>query len=174
MAEKQTQHYLRSFNVNEKLLSSIDNGIVILDENLTIFYYNEWLEIHTKQKESDLLQKSLANIFTEVNQKTLKRKIRTALKMDTPAFYAASTSKYLISIKLNQLNVTDYEHMRQGVSVVPFDKEKGLVALVITDQTNITNTNTLLEINILKVKELNTQLVKERETIDKKSDSHEV
>ena len=168
MAKKQTQHYLRSSDVNEKLVSAIDNGILILDEELKIHYFNSWLEINTLHKEADLLNKTICEIFPSINEKTLKRKIRTALKLGTPSFYTASTSKYLIPIKINRLHVTDFEHMRQDVSVIPFDEERRLVALIISDQTNITNTNNLLEANILKVKELNTQLIKERETIDQK------
>ena len=168
MAEKPTELHLRSFDVNEKLISSIDNGIVILDENLYILYFNDWLEIRAGLKEKDLLNKRFCDVFTNVNQKTLQRKIKTALKMGTPTFYSAKTSKYLIPIKINQLSVTDFKHMRQDVSVIPFDKEKKLVALIITDQTNMTNALGLLEANILKIEDLNKQLVKERETIDEK------
>ncbi len=168
MAEKSTQHYLRSLDINAKLISSIDNGIIILDSELTVHYYNTWLELHTSIKEESTLGRNICDIFTKINEKTLKRKIRTALRMGTPTFYTASTSKYLIPIKINQLNVRDFKHMRQDVSVIPFDSDKNLVALIITDQTNITNTLALLETNILKVQELNKELIKERETIDQK------
>ena len=88
--------------------------------------------------------------------------------MGTPTFYASSTSKYLIPIKINQIKVSKYSFMQQDVSIIPFNKEKNLVALIITDQTNMANTNALLEENINKVKELNRELIKERDTIDKK------
>jgi len=168
MAKESTKHYLRNIDIDEKLISSIDNGIIILDDKLVIYYYNNWLELHTLLKKSDVLGEFLYEIFDGINEKTLKRKIKTALRMGTPTFYTASTSKYLIPIKINRLNIYDFEHMRQDVSVIPFDKEKKLVALIITDQTNMTNTNNLLEINIKKVQELNSELLKERDTIDKK------
>ena len=168
MAEKSTQQYLRSYDVNKKLLSNIDNGVIILDEDLTIYYFNKWLEIHTSLKEVDLLEKNLIDIFPNINAKTLLRKIKSALRMDTPTFYTANTSKYLIPIKINQLSITDFKEMRQDVSIIPFDTQKRLIALIITDQTNMIHTNLLLEANIKKVKELNSELVRERETIDTK------
>ena len=168
MAEESIKHYLRSLDVNEKLISNIDNGIIILDNNLHIHYYNRWLEVYTSLKESDLLEKSICDVFPNINEKTLTRKIKTALSMGTPTFYTANISKYLIPIEINRLNISGFEHMRQDVSIIPFDTKKRLVSLIITDQTNITNTNVLLEANILKVQDLNTQLIKERETIDKK------
>ncbi len=168
MVEKSIKQYLRNFDVNKKLLSNIDNGVIILDEHLTIYYFNKWLEIHTSIKEDNVIEKKITDIFPNINIKTLQRKIRTALRMGTPSFYGASTSKYLIPIKINQLNVTDFKHMRQDVSIIPFDKDKKLLALIISDQTTMLNTNLLLETSINKVQELNGELVKERETIDNK------
>jgi len=88
--------------------------------------------------------------------------------MQTPTFYTANTSKYLIPIKINQLKNAHFEYMQQDVSIIPLNSNKNLVALILTDQTNMANTNALLKINIEKVKELNSELIKERETIDKK------
>ncbi len=168
MAKEPTKQYLRSYDVNEKLIASIDNGIIILDNELKIHHFNKWLELHTHLKESNLINKHLDKIFENINIKTLKRKINTALRMGTPTFYTASISKYLIPIKINKINISDFKYMQQDVCVIPFDKVNNLVALIITDQTNITNTNNLLNINIQKVKELNKELIKERETIDER------
>lgn len=168
MAEKSTKQYLRSTDINQKLIASIDNGIIVLDSELKILYYNQWLELHTSIKEESVLQKFIGDVFKNINLKTLQRKVKTALRMGTPSFYTASVTNYLIPIKINQLNVSDFEHMRQDVSVIPFDTEKGLVALIITDQTNMTNTHNQLQANIQKVHELNLELLKERETIDER------
>ena len=168
MAEKSTQRYLRSDDVNEKLIASIDNGIIILDNELKILYFNKWLELHTSIKEKDVLEKTLDSIFENINTKTLHRKIKTALRMGTPTFYTASVTNYLIPIAINQLRVSDFKHMRQDVSVIPFDIENKLIALIITDQTNMTNTHNQLETHIQKVSELNLELLKERETIDER------
>ncbi len=168
MAQETTQHNIRSLDVDKKIVSSIDNGIIILDDNLNIYYYNRWLEIHTRLKESDVLHKKLDEVFQSIKAKTLKRKIKSSLRLQTPTFYTATTSKYLIPIKIDQIKISNYSHMQQDVSIVPFDQENRLVALIISDQTNMANTNALLQTNILKIRELNSELLKERETIDKK------
>ena len=103
MDKKQIEHYFRKFDVDKQLLSNIDNGIIILDEELHIYYFNKWLEIHTSIKQKDILTKKLDDLYPNINTKTLKRKIKTTLRIDSPTFYSASTSKYLIPIK-NQSN----------------------------------------------------------------------
>jgi len=168
MAQETVKYDIRSLDVDKKIVSSIDNGIVILDDELNIYYYNRWLEIHTGLKESEVLNRKLDDIFDTIKSKTLKRKIKSSLRLQTPTFYTASISKYLIPIEIDQIKISHYSHMQQDVSIVPFDQENSLVALIITDQTNMANTNALLQSNILKIKELNSELIKERQTIDEK------
>ena len=166
MAEESIKQYLRSIDVDKKLVSSIDNGIIILDEELNIFYFNQWLEIHTQLKKNDVFNKKLYELFPSINIKTLQRKIKTALRMGTPTFYIASTSKYLIPIKINQIKASGFTHMRQDVSVIPFDTDKRLAALIISDQTGIISTNILLELNIQKVEDLNKELIAEKNIVN--------
>jgi len=159
---------IRSLDIDKKLISSIDNGIVILNDELKIFYYNKWLELHTGIKKLYAISKTLDELFSEINIKTLKRKIKTALRLGTPTFYTSNTSKYLIPIKIDQIKILNYSYMQQDVSIIPFDDDKNLVAIIITDQTNMANTNTLLQENIKEIEKLNCELIKERDTIDKK------
>jgi len=168
MAQNKTQHHIRTLDIDKKIVKNIDNGILVLNQELVIFRYNKWLELHSGISEESVLEKTIDTVFPNINAKTLKRKIKTALRMQTPTFYTASTSKYLIPIKINQLKNSNFEFMQQDVSIIPFDEEKGLVALIITDQTIMANTNSQLQSNIQTIKELNSELIKERETIDKK------
>jgi len=167
MAQNKTQLDFRTLNIDKAIIENIDNGLIVLDEELNIYHFNRWLELNTKLKERDLLGKKLNEVFSNINIKTLQRKIKTALRLKTPTFYAATTSQYLIPIKINQLK-HHFKYMQQDVSIIPLNESKNLVALILTDQTNMATTNALLEKNIQKVKELNTQLLKEKETINKK------
>jgi len=163
MAKNKTQHSLRTLDIDTKIVSNIDNGIIVLDDELHIHYCNKWMRIHTNLKEENTFGKKIDTVFPNIKTKTLTRKIKTALKIKTPTFYSASTSGYLIPIKLNQIKSSKFQYMQQDVSIIPIDYENNLVSLIITDQTDISNTNAKLQENILKVKELNAQLIKEKE-----------
>ena len=168
MAQNKTEQYLRTTDIDKKIVSSIDNGIIVIDNKLKIHHYNKWLELHTQIKESTIIGKYIHDVFPDINKKTLQRKTKTALLLQTPTFYTASTSHYLIPIKINQIKNSGFDYMQQDVSIIPFDKENELVALVLTDQTIMANTNALLETKIDKIKELNAELIKERDTINEK------
>ena len=168
MAQTTIEQDIRSLDIDKKLISSIDNGIVILDDKLEIFYYNRWLELHTGIKQKDAISKRLDQLFCDINVKTLQRKIKTALRLGTPTFYTSNTSKYLIPIKIDQIKILNYSYMQQDVSIIPFDDDKNLVAIIITDQTDMANTNALLQEKIQEIQKLNCELIQEKDTINKK------
>jgi len=154
MAQNKTQYNLRT--------ADLDNGIIIVDDTLSIYHFNKWLELQTKIDEESVVNKKLNEVFPNIKTKTLIRKIKTALRMNTPTFYTAATSHYLIPIKINQFKNSIYEYMQQDVSIIPYDKEKNLVALIIKDQTNMASTNALLNSHIEEIKKLNKALIEEQ------------
>jgi len=154
MAQNKTQYNLRT--------ADVDNGVIIIDASLKIYHYNKWLELQTKIKEEQIVGKKLDAVFPTIKSKTLLRKVKTALRMNTPTFYTAATSHYLIPIKLNQFKNSIYEYMQQDVSIIPYDREKQLVALIIKDQTNMAYTNALLNSHIKEIKKLNQALLDEQ------------
>jgi len=165
MAQNTTQHDIRTVDVNQHFVSNIDNGIFIIDAELCILYYNKWIAIHAKVEENELIGEKLHKVFENINAKTLQRKVKTALRMNNATYYTANTSHYLIPLKINQIHNSKFEYMQQDVSILPYDIDQNLVALIITDQTAMSNTNALLEENINKTKELYKQLLIEQETI---------
>jgi len=168
MAKKEIKQDDRRFDINQEIISNIDNGILVLDDELRIHSFNRWVELHTGLKEESVINKKITDIFKDINAKKLTRKIKTAIRMQAPTFYTSTTSKYLIPMKIDKIGTSKYSLMQQDVSIIPLSKEKGLVALNITDQTNLTNINSLLEENITEVEELHKEVIEEREIIDER------
>jgi len=163
MAQTETQLHSRPAHLGEHIVDLIDNGVIVIDTDLIVSHYNKWIEIQTQRKESDVLAKKITEIFPNINAKILTRKVKTALRMQNPTYYTASSSQYLIPIKINQIQNSHFNYMQQDVSIVPFNLDKNQVALIITDQTRMANTNALLEESIAKVKKLNNELLIEKE-----------
>ena len=72
---------------NDILFDTIDNGIVILDENLNIIAWNYWLEIRTHIKENAMIGKNICDEFSYINEKKLKRKLKAVLVTKSPSYY---------------------------------------------------------------------------------------
>lgn len=157
---------ISSLNVGEKILSIVNNGVIILDSDLKIHLYNKWLEIYTKKSETDVLNKYIYDVFTNIDASTLSRKVNTSIKINRPTFYTAQVHEYLIPIKINYIETLEFTYMKQDVNIVPYNNN--FVALIITDQTNIIEANNSLKSKISKINKLNNELIKEKKIIDNK------
>ena len=136
------------------IFNTIDNGILILDENLSIKAWNRWLEIHTHMKLEDVQNKNICELFPTINEKTLKRKITSVLVTNSPSFYSTYPHQYLLKIKLSNITDSIYDSMQQNVTLAPYIKKEKLVALYIYDKTTFCETNAKLAALNKELKEL--------------------
>jgi len=129
-------------NINNNLIfNTVNNGIIILDEKLTVLAWNNWLEISTKVKEEDIVGKNLCEYFPYINEKKLKRKAKTVLITKNPTFLNNSTNNYLINIPVSNVTNKVFESMQQDITILPYDLEKKHICIYVYDNTQMCEVN---------------------------------
>lgn len=142
-------------SINQNVIfNTINNGILILDEEFNILAWNDWLEIHTGIKKEDIINKNIFEKFDYINKSKLKRKIKTSLITNNPVFFNSSPQRYLIEIKLNGIMNKIYDYMQQDITIVPYNADKKQVCIYIYDNTKIYEMNSKLENANAELKEL--------------------
>ena len=136
---------------NNIIFNTIDNGIMILDENLNIKAWNKWLEVKTNIKADEIINHNICEKFPYIEQKKLVRKIKSVLITKTPSFFSVEPHEYLIKIKSNIIMGKVFTYMRQDITLVPYDMERRLVCLYIYDHTKLHESSE-------KLKKLNEEL----------------
>ena len=134
-------------------LDHILNGAMVLDENLTVCYFNHWLEIQTGIKKTDVEGKTITENFPDVNANMLKRKMRQVFTLNTPAFVNAEAEKYIIKVPNRKLTGSLFPYMLQDAVITSYDKEKKQVLCMVYDQTSLFETRANLEISAAKLAE---------------------
>ncbi|WP_419783067.1 ATP-binding protein [Malaciobacter marinus] len=129
----------------EFICNTVDNGVIILDEDLNVHFWNSWLESRTNIKSEEIISKKLTEFFFDINENTLKRKIKASLALNSSTFYHTGINKYLLNIELNKVANKVFENMQQAITITPYDKDKRLVFLYIYDNTLLCETNYELE-----------------------------
>ncbi|MEA3554807.1 MAG: ATP-binding protein [Campylobacterota bacterium] len=140
------------------IFNTINNGIIILDQDLNIIYWNRWCEIKTKLKESDILNKNICEQFPNIKESILKRKVKLTLSLNSPTFYSVNPHNYLIDIKINSITNKVYDSMQQSVTIVPYDIEQKYVSLYIYDDTALSTTNFRLSLALQELELYKNQL----------------
>ena len=147
-----------STNKFDIICNTLDNGIILINKNLEVKFWNRWLEIRTGINCVDILNKNLFDFYPNLDSKKLTRKIVTALKLNSSTFYTPQTSKFLLEIELGKITDRTFDYMQQSVTITPFDIEEELVILYIYDITMISEMNYLLNKAKEDVEEKNEKL----------------
>ncbi len=129
----------------DAICSTVDNGIILLNKNLEVEFWNRWLEIRTGILANDIVGKKLSDFYLNVDENRLNRKIITALKLNSPTFYTPQTNNFLINIELSKVADKVFDNMRQSITITPLDIENGLVILYIYDVTMLCEINHKLQ-----------------------------
>ena len=129
---------------NDIIFNAVDNGIIILDKNLEIIGWNNWLEIFTNKLEKDVLNKNLCELYDYINEKKLKRRIKTVLVTNHSTFYTMDQNNFLIDIPYNNITNSKFKSMQQNITIVPYDIEKEQVCIFIYDNTSLSETHAKL------------------------------
>ena len=140
------------------ICNTVDNGIIVLDKDLRVLFWNRWLETRTGLEASNIINKNILDFYSNINEKKLKRKITTALKLNSPTFYTPQTDNFLINIEINNISDRVFNQMQQSITITPLDLEESLVILYIYDITFLSEINYKLEIAKKSLSEKNEEL----------------
>jgi signal transduction histidine kinase len=132
-----------NFNTNkfDIICNTLDNGIILINKNLEVKFWNHWLEIRTGINSSNIIGKNLIDFYPNLDSKKLIRKITTALKLNSSTFYTPQISKFLLNIELGKITDRVFDNMQQSITITPFDLEEELVIIYIYDITMISEIN---------------------------------
>ncbi|MBL3520981.1 HAMP domain-containing histidine kinase [Arcobacter lanthieri] len=138
--------------------NTVDNGIIVLNKDLKVLFWNKWLELRTGIFSSSILNKSILDFYSNIDEKRLKRKIITSLKLNSPTFYTPQTNDYLINIELKNVADKVFNQMQQSITISPLDLEDELVILYIYDVTLLSEINFKLKAAKEELNEKNEEL----------------
>ena len=145
-------------NKFDLICNTVDNGIILINKNLEVKFWNRWLEIRTGINFKDIENKNLRDFYPEIDDKKLIRKITTALKLNSSTFYTPQMSKFLLNIELSKVADTVFNEMQQSVTITPYDIENELVIIYIYDTTILSEINYKLQEIKEEVEEKNEEL----------------
>ncbi len=123
----------------EKIIHSLNVGILIIDEDLTLHFVNKWVGVHADFTPENAIGKNLLSLFEldEDRLKSLKRHIKTALTLKSPSFFTADANHYLLPMKNSITTKSVFEFMQQDITILPYDTVARHVTLLIYDQTSL-------------------------------------
>lgn len=122
------------------ITQSIDVGVVVLDLNHRVQVWNTFMENRSGVLPHEAANRSFFELFPEVNQDWLKKKIDSVITLGTPAFTIWEQRPYLVRFKSYQPITGLEDFMYQNTTMFALRSTSGEVThvcLVIYDVTDV-------------------------------------
>lgn len=131
-----------------QLLQTLDNGLILLDNNHDIQLWNSFMENHSGISNSDARGRNLFELFPDLPQAWLKRKIDSVFKLQSRAFCTWEEHPRLFDFKSTRPMTGHSEKMFQNITFIPLhglDNRVSQVCLMVYDVTEIATRKKELE-----------------------------
>ena len=145
-------------NKFDVICNTVDNGIILINKNLEVKFWNRWLETRTGINCKDIINQNLKDFFPQIDEKKFIRKIVTALKLNSSTFYTPQISKFLLNIELSKVADKVFDEMQQSITITPYDIKNELAIIYIYDTTILSEINYKLKEIKEEVEEKNEEL----------------
>lgn len=125
--------------LNSFVVQQINSGVVIIDAEYNIDLINHFVVLHGGVKKEQAKGQNLFNLFPELPERWLKRKLQSVFTLNTPAFSSWEQRQYIFKMPHSRPITTTNDFMAQNCTILPI-VEKGEVkqaCIIIEDATDV-------------------------------------
>lgn len=122
------------------MLNHIDLGLVVVNKQYQVTLWNSFMENHSGKSSSTAKGKSLFELFPDVDEEWLKRKLDNVFNLRTSVFISWEQSPYLFPFKSYRPITGLAEHMYQNITLRPLANADGSlehVCIAVYDVTDV-------------------------------------
>lgn len=131
---------LQEFHWMMDMLQTVDVGIVVLDRQFSIKVWNGFMESHSGLLPSQVRDRSLFSLFTDIDQGWFAQKAKPVFELKTRAFMTWEQRPYLFKFPNYRPITGSEQYMYQNITLSPLVSANGIVeniSMMIYDMTDI-------------------------------------
>jgi len=132
--------FIKDFHWLMDVLQTIDVGIVVLDLDMNVKLWNSFMQNHSGIVPTQALEHNLFDLFTELPEAWLRRKLESVTILNTASFTTWEERPYLFKFKNHRPVTGTAEFMYQNSTILPIRNARGEVtqiSLILYDVTEI-------------------------------------
>ncbi len=122
-----------------EILQTIDVGLVVLDRNYRIKLWNSFMENHSGLRPVETKEKSLFELFSEIDEAWFRNKAEAVFLLNIRAFTIHEQRPYLFKFYNSHPITGRTDTMYQNATIIPLSTSDGStnhICLIIYDATN--------------------------------------
>lgn len=125
--------------LSSKITDQLNTGILIVDTEFNIVMWNSYLQVHSTKVSNDIIGKNIFDVFSELPQRWLSRKLASVLQLGTPNFCSWEQRRHLFELPHTRPITTDCEFMAQNCTFLPMQDDGDIehICILIEDATDV-------------------------------------
>lgn len=121
------------------VLSRLNSGVIVIDDEYRIVYLNHFIERHAALQLTAVHSQSLFEVFRDLPEAWLKRKLMSVLDLQSPAFSSWEQRQYVFKLPHLRPITSSSQYMAQNCTMLPmFDEQsqQHFICILIEDATD--------------------------------------
>jgi len=121
------------------VINKINTGILIIDRDFKLAYWNRFLEVHANKASEDVIGQSIFDVFPELPKKWFERKISSVIQLNTQSFCSWEQRHHLFELPHTRPITTDSHYMAQNCTFFPVTNDGVIehICIMIEDVTDV-------------------------------------
>lgn len=122
-------------NELSQLFNTVNIGLVVLDGDLKVRYWNRWMEHYSGVTSERIVGASLFDYFPSLNTPKFLRGCKSVLAFGNFAFFSQKLHHYLFPFRADSSFASHFQFMQQSCAMGPLrDEDKNITSLYLTVQ----------------------------------------
>ncbi len=135
-----------------KLLDMINIGLLVMDRNLKVRYWNRWMELHSDIASENIVGSHIFDFFPNLNNPRFLRNCKSVIKFGNFCFFSQKLHGYLFPFKSTDYYDSGFEYMQQNCTMGPLRDENNSIQFIFISVEDVTDVASyekrLMELNI--------------------------
>ncbi|WP_448566999.1 diguanylate cyclase [Thalassotalea ganghwensis] len=135
-------------NFCASITEKLNTGILVIDLDFNIVFWNRFLMIHSNKAEQDVIGHSIFEVFPELPKRWFERKLSSVIELQNQTFCSWEQRHHLFELPHTRPITTDSAFMAQNCTFIPCieDGKTNQVCILIEDVTDVYHYQTKLNL----------------------------
>ena len=121
-----------------QIFEMINTGIVILDKDLKVYKWNQWMEIHSKIPTDQIIGSSLFTFFPNLNTSWFLRSFKSVFSFGNFLFFSQKLHRYCFPFNAVNILGLNFEYMQQSCTMGPIRDENNQIKYIFITVQDVT------------------------------------
>lgn len=130
-----------------QIFETINTGLVVLDQDLSVIAWNRWMQHHSGITEKEIMGRQLLEFYPNMSEPKYKRFIKSVFTFGNYAYFSQKLHHYLFAMQNPHSSADVLPYMQQSCAAGPLRNMSGQIESIFIAVQDVTE-NVVIEMRL--------------------------